>query len=364
MQLGEKWEKQLELHASYLTLDYLREKFSLKLGATNLLINASFLPNPELIVQVNQLKPGEGLKIKSDWIALLINEDLVTKPQLWDKQIKGTQVSMPLNHITRLWDILNFNAAEIEQDFQLITKNRISAKLPKTTRLIGAKPCFIEDGAIINAACINTSNGSVYIGKNAELMEGSVIRGPFAIGESSQVKMGTKIYGPVSVGPYCKIGGEINSSIIIGYSSKAHDGFLGHSIIGEWCNLGADTNNSNLKNNYASVKLWNYSLENFESTGLTFCGLFMGDHTKTSINAMFNTGTSVGVSSNIFGNGFPPTFIPSFTWGGINSEKTYHVEAAIKVAEKVMARRNLVMEDQDKNILRHIFVLTNNHRKY
>jgi len=363
LELGEKWEKQLELKASYQCPEYLQEKFPLQIETQNLLINAAYIPNTALLEAVKNLQPGEGLKSNKQWIALNIHKKLINKPQDWDANLKIQPFSKNIRHIGRLWDLLHFNATEIEQDFLWITKNRQSEKLPENTLLTGEPNYFIEQGAFIGASSINTGNGPVYIGKNAVLMEGSLIRGPFALGESSVIKMGAKIYGPVSIGPHCKAGGEINSSIMQGYSNKAHDGFLGHAVIGQWCNLGADTNNSNLKNNYASVKIWNYALNHYESTGLSFCGLFMGDHSKSAINTMFNTGTSVGVSCNIFGSGFPPTLIPSFVWGGIQTNKAYHVEAAIKVAEKVMARRKIVMEESDKNILRHIFKLTNKYRK-
>ncbi len=363
LELGEKWEKQLDLKASFHCSEYLQKKFPLKTGVQNLLINATYMPNAALLEAVKMLQSGEGLQTKGQWIALIIPEALIGRAEEWDTNIKIQSFSKDLTHIGRLWDLLHFNATEIEQDFLRITKNRTSEELPGNTILTGEPNYFIEQGAFIGAASINTSNGPVYIGKNAVLMEGSLIRGPFALGNASVIKMGSKIYGPVSIGPHCKAGGEINSSIMQGYSNKAHDGFLGHAVIGEWCNLGADTNNSNLKNNYTSVKMWDYALDHYESTGLTFCGLFMGDHSKSAINTMFNTGTSVGVSCNIFGSGFPPTLIPSFVWGGIQTNKAYHVEAAIKVAEKVMARRGIVMQEADKNILRHIFKITNKYRK-
>jgi len=194
------------------------------------------------------------------------------------------------------------------------------------------------------------------------VMEGCLIRGPFSLGSHGVLKMGTRIYGPVAFGPYSKVAGEVNHSIITGYSNKAHDGFLGHAILGEWCNLGADTNNSNLKNNYAPVQVWNYALKKHENTGRQFCGLFMGDHSKCGINTMFNTGTVVGVFANIFGSGFPPTFVPSFTWGGIGSSKKYIPEAALKVAARVMARRNLELTSADRAILKQVFELTRIYR--
>ncbi|RPJ66900.1 MAG: glucose-1-phosphate thymidylyltransferase, partial [Alphaproteobacteria bacterium] len=213
-------------------------------------------------------------------------------------------------------------------------------------------------------AVINANTGPVYIGKNAEIMEGSLIRGPFALCEHSVLKMGAKIYGATTIGPFSKVGGEINNSIITGNSNKAHDGFLGNSVLGEWCNLGADTNNSNLKNNYAEIKLWNYNSEKFTKTGLQFCGLFMGDHSRCGINTMFNTGTVVGVSSNIFGTGFPRNFIPSFSWGGNAGFMVYQKPKAYEAAENAMQRRNVQFTSDDIKILDAVFDLTEKYRKF
>jgi UDP-N-acetylglucosamine diphosphorylase/glucosamine-1-phosphate N-acetyltransferase len=236
-----------------------------------------------------------------------------------------------------------------------LTKGRKSQPLNNSCRNIGKGKIFIEEGASANDTTFNTTTGCIYIGKDAEVMEGSVVRGPFALCEHSVLKMSSKIYGATTIGPHSKVGGEVNNSVVFGYSNKAHDGFLGNSVIGEWCNLGADTNNSNLKNNYANVKLWNYSGENFIDTGLQFCGLIMGDHSKCGINTMFNTGTVAGVSSNIFGSGFPRNFIPSFSWGGAQGFTTYRFEHAIETAQLVMQRRNTELTDNDKDILKYIF---------
>jgi UDP-N-acetylglucosamine diphosphorylase/glucosamine-1-phosphate N-acetyltransferase len=211
---------------------------------------------------------------------------------------------------------------------------------------------------------LNASGGFIYIGKNAEVMEGAMIRGPFSLGEHAQIKMGAKIYGATTIGPHCRIGGEVSNSVIFGCSNKAHDGFLGNAVIGEWCNLGADSNNSNLKNNYSQVKMWNYSDESFVNTGLTFCGLMMGDHSKCSINTMFNTGTVVGVSANIFGTGFPPKFVPSFSWGGSDGFKTYRLEEAIEVASRVYERRGKKLDATEQKILKHLFDATTKFRSW
>ena len=221
---------------------------------------------------------------------------------------------------------------------------------------------FIEEGAKVEFSILNATEGPIYIGKDAEIMEGCLVKGPFALCENAILKMGAKIYGGTTIGPFSKVGGEINNVVILGYSNKAHDGFLGNSVIGEWCNLGADTNTSNLKNTYEDVKLWNYPLQTFINTGLQFCGLIMGDHSKCGINTMFNTGTVVGVNANVFGSGFQRNFIPSFSWGGVSGISTYDIKKAIIVAQRVYERRNLVFNDTEKDILKHVFNLTYKNR--
>jgi UDP-N-acetylglucosamine diphosphorylase/glucosamine-1-phosphate N-acetyltransferase len=223
---------------------------------------------------------------------------------------------------------------------------------------------FVEDGVKANFATINASEGPVYLAKNSELMDGCIIRGPFSLGENATVKMAAKIYGPTTVGHHSKVGGEINNCVIFGYSNKAHDGFIGNSVIAEWCNLGADTNNSNLKNTYDEVKVWNYATEKFISSGMIFCGLIMGDHSKSGINTMFNTGTVVGVNSNIYGSGFQRTFIPSFAWGSSSTGYiTYEVQKAIDVAKKVYERRGLDFDQTEIDILKTVFNITFTYRK-
>ena len=229
--------------------------------------------------------------------------------------------------------------------------------------VISPENIFIEEGAKLEFVTLNASTGPIYIGKNAEIMEGSVIRGPFALCEEAQVKLASKVYGATTVGPYCRIGGEVNNSVLFGYSNKGHEGFLGNSVLGEWCNIGADSNNSNLKNNYEEVKLWSYETEGFEKTGLQFCGLMMGDHSKCGINTMFNTGTVVGVSTNIFGSGFPRNFVPSFSWGGASGFTTYITKKAFETARIAMARRHVDFDEQEAKILEHVFEETKKWRK-
>ncbi len=248
-------------------------------------------------------------------------------------------------------------------DFKLITEGRKSQKISSTNHFVQEERIFIEEGAKIEFATLNPNGGYIYIGKDAEIMEGALIRGSLSLGEHSTIKMGAKIYGATTIGPHSKVGGEINNSVIFGYSNKAHDGFLGNSVIGEWCNLGADTNNSNLKNNYAPVRIWNYRQNRFIHTELQFCGLIMGDHSKSAINTMFNTGTVVGVSSNIFGSGFPRNFIPSFSWGGDKGFSTYTIEKAFETAEIVYKRRGLEFDKLEKDILETIFQQTKKYRE-
>lgn len=261
--------------------------------------------------------------------------------------------------IDHVWDFFRKNGEAIEFDYELVTRGRTSAMLDSSNTQIGDQ-VFIEPGAKVSASILNSETGPIYIGKDAEVMEGCMIRGPFALGEGAVLKMGAKIYGPTTIGPYSKVGGEVNNCVIMGYSNKAHDGFIGNSVIGLWCNLGADTNTSNLKNNYGSVKVWDYTARRLVDSGLQFCGLIMGDHSKSGINTMFNTGTVVGVNANVFDSGFPPKFIPSFTWGQGQGE--YQVDKAVDVASKVMERRGVTLTDADRDLLVHVFDWTSRYR--
>ena len=265
--------------------------------------------------------------------------------------------------VEHTWDIFSKNKEALNADFQLLTEDRVSQPIPKSVNTISPENIFVEEGAVLEFVTLNASKGPIYIGKNAEIMEGSLIRGPFSLGEESTIKMGARIYGATTIGPYSKVGGEINNSVVFGYSSKGHDGFLGNSVLGEWCNIGADSNNSNLKNNYEEVKLWNYETEGFTKTGLQFCGLIMGDHSKCAINTMFNTGTVVGVSANVFGSGFPRNFVPSFSWGGFTGFTTYITKKAFVTAKLAMERRHVEFDEIEAKILEHIFEETKKFRK-
>jgi len=352
--ISEKWKKHLTGTFSYLTQDYLAEKFTLNIEPNNILINGSVCPSIELLKAIEILPENTFLTKGDILIAAKINSSEIKTFLSEADKINQTGFDGEILKISFPWEIFKNNGQAIISDFELLTKGRISQPLGETNRAIQHENIFIEEGASVLFATLNASTGPIYIGKDAEIMEGSIVRGPFALCEHSALKMGAKIYGPTTIGPHSKVGGEINNSVIFGFSNKAHDGFLGNSVLGEWCNLGADTNNSNLKNNYEEVKLWSYPQERFIKTGLQFCGLIMGDHSKCGINTMFNTGTVVGVSANIFGDGFPRNFVPSFSWGGAGGFQQYATNKAIDVAEKVYARREMPLTETDKNILIHV----------
>ena len=357
--IAEKWERSLNVQASYLTQPYLQKKFPLKTSSVNWFINGSVLPDPRLVAQVNSLQPKQALVQDDVLIAICTNEvsATITYDELRSLLSQATisQPATPPRTIRRLTDIFMKNGEALRDDFKLITFRRRSASIFESNKVLNRHDVFIEEGAKVEFAYLNASYGPIYIGKDVEVMEGAMIRGPFAACEGSTIKMGAKIYFPTTIGPYCKVGGEINHSVILGYTNKGHEGYLGHAVIGEWCNLGADTNNSNLKNDYGEIRLWNYATQNFEDTGLQFCGLVMGDHSKSSINTMFNTGTVVGVFANVFGHGFPRPFIPSFSWGGSSGIVDYRLEKAVEVARLVMARRNVQLTQEDIEILAHIY---------
>lgn len=365
--IREKWMRTLNRSScSWLTEPYLQTKFPLTVGTDNLLINGSVLPDAGLIEQVNAL-PLDAKLIHGDvLIACRISGDRLTGITSFDQLAveKSLSASGTLNRVMNSWDIFAGNDASIRADFNLLTAGRTSQKISSTNQVIGNGGVFLEEGAVVECSVLNTSSGPIYIGKDAEVMEGCMIRGPFSLGTHAQLKMGAKIYGATTIGPECRVGGEVNNSVLFGYSNKAHDGFLGNSVIGEWCNLGADSNNSNLKNNYSAVKVWSYKEESYINTGLQFCGLIMGDHSKCSINTMFNTGTVVGISANIFGSGFPPKFIPSFSWGGSEGFATYRIEDAMEVAQRVFERRKLVFDEAEKMVFKHLFEITTKYRSW
>lgn len=358
--IREKWEKYLGYTTTTLTEEYLMEKYPMVEMEENIMINASFLPNPILIDMVQNLNPKEAILFGEEIIAFHTHD---TQEDIDFDEYELIEYEGDILRIENTWDIFAKNDAAIREDFELLTEDRFSQPIPKSVNVIAPENIFIEEGAKLEFVTLNASTGPIYIGKNAEIMEGSVIRGPFALCEEAQVKLATKVYGATTVGPHCRIGGEVNNSVLFGYSNKGHDGFLGNSVLGEWCNIGADSNNSNLKNNYEEVRLWSYETEGFARTGLQFCGLMMGDHSKCGINTMFNTGTVVGVSTNIFGSGFPRNFVPSFSWGGASGFTTYITKKAFETAKIVMSRRHVAFTEEDAKILEHVFEETKKYRK-
>ncbi len=352
LKITEKWEQILHTKASFLTQDFLSKKYKLTTTSDNLLINGVVCPNAKLVSAVNSLKLDQTLKKGEVVIAARANHANISSLD----QSTIVEYDGPATFIDEVWKIFQYNGEEIKNDFKLITEGRQSEKLIDThTITYNSDAIFVEKGAQIKAAVLNAETGPIYIGKNSHVQEGALIKGPFALCESSNVNMGAKMRGDITVGPHSKVGGEISNSVIFGYSNKGHDGFLGNSVIGEWCNLGADTNTSNLKNNYENVKVWSYAKGGFKDTGLQFCGLMMGDHSKCGINTMFNTGTMVGVGSNIFGDGFPRTFIPSFAWGGAAGFSTFQLNKMIETATKVMERRSVVLDEIEKELLKFLF---------
>jgi UDP-N-acetylglucosamine diphosphorylase/glucosamine-1-phosphate N-acetyltransferase len=349
--ITEKWKLELSLPVCWQTEAYLSGKFPCTPATDNLFIDGSLCPDAELVQAVLALKPGEGIEHNH---TVLAYRSASAGDQVRLQPFKGQVM-----RIDRLWKIFQYNGTELVKDFQRLTRNRSSKPITDVhTRVYNPDQIFAEEGVEIRAAILNAEQGPIYLGRNSSIQEGAIIKGPFALCEGAVVNMGAKMRGDTTIGPYCKVGGEVSNSVFFAFSNKAHDGFLGNSVIGEWCNLGADTNSSNLKNNYEEVKLWSYAKGGFIPTGLQFCGLMMGDHSKCGINTMFNTGTVVGVSANIFGAGFPRNFIPSFSWGGASGFTTYQLARALETAHRSMARRNKTLHETDRKILSTVFELT------
>ena len=350
---AERWKLIFQTEKiSYLTQRYLSEKYTLQNEEENVFINPAYFPNQDFIYQLKNLKFGEAFYYQEELVAA---KTTLENFQL-NNFVKKLDITFESFHIQYPWDLFTYNSDAITYDFQLITQGRKSCTLSNTVKIIGdPSQLFVEEGAVAECAILNTKEGPIYLGKNSEIMEGAMIRGSFALGTGSKINMGAKVYGGTTIGPYSKVGGEVNNIIILGYSNKGHDGFVGNSVIGEWCNLGADTNSSNLKNNYAEVKLWNYTKQKFIKSGLQFAGMIMGDHSKSAINTQFNTGTVIGVSANIFTSGFPPNIIKSFSWGGKSESPNFKLEQAFEVAERTMKRRGIELSEQDKKIIEYIY---------
>jgi UDP-N-acetylglucosamine diphosphorylase/glucosamine-1-phosphate N-acetyltransferase len=358
--IREKWEVYLGSTTTTVTEDYLAEKYPMVELEENIMINASFLPNYEIVEMIKSLEKNQAIFKEENIIAFYTNE---AQDDIDFSTYEALEYNDDIIKIENTWDIFAKNGDAIQEDFNFLTKDKKSKPIPSSNNVIASENIFIEEGAKLEFTTLNASSGPIYIGKNAEIMEGSIVRGPLALCDNATIKLGAKIYGPTTIGPFSKVGGEVNNSVLFAYSNKGHDGFLGNSVLGEWCNLGADTNNSNLKNNYAEVRLWDYQTEGFAKTGLQFCGLMMGDHSKCGINTMFNTGTVVGVSVNIFGSGFPRNFVPSFSWGGHAGFTTYLTKKAFEVATVVMSRRDVEFTKQEEEILLHVFEETKKFRR-
>lgn len=360
--IAEKWEQRLETKASHMTQSYLSSLFPIKVTSDNILVNGSVCPNMPILSKVIELKLGQGLFKGDTLIAARLTGDKVANVHA-PEHLERIELTADYTSVTRPWDIFSKNGSELERDFNFLTEGRTSAPISSTNTVIGNR-VFLEEGAKVEASVLNSTTGPIYLGKDAEIMEGSLVRGGLALCEHSALKLGAKIYGPTTIGPHSKVGGEVSNSVLIGYSNKGHDGFLGNSVLGEWCNIGADSNNSNLKNNYDEVRLWSYVRKGFERTGLQFCGLIMGDHSKCGINTMFNTGTVVGVSSNIFGSGFPRNFIPSFAWGGASGFTEYKIDKATATMDRVMSRRSIELSDDMLAMYHHLYQETAENRNF
>jgi UDP-N-acetylglucosamine diphosphorylase/glucosamine-1-phosphate N-acetyltransferase len=350
--IEQKWQAALGTACYLHTEAYLQPLYSQAPLGDSIYINANIIPNSELATAITTLKLGTRLVYHNNTIAYYATHQDAAMDTL-----QAIEFVSPLIIINNLWDIFTYNAAVMQQDYDRITNGRTSEALSNTNILIGNR-IFAEPGAKAEASVLNSTSGPIYLAAESEIMEGCLVRGGFALGEHSQLKMGAKVYGATTLGPNCKVGGEVNNSVFQANSSKAHDGFVGNSVIGEWCNLGADSNNSNLKNNYEVVKLWSEAQGKFIHTGLQFCGLIMADHSKCGINTMFNTGTVVGVSANIFGAGFPRNFIPSYSWGGAGGFTQYALSKAVHTMQLVMARRQQQLSPQLQQVYEHIFNIT------
>lgn len=362
--IAEKWEVYFDQDASYYTQPYLQAKYPGPEEEQALVINAAVLPTRELAKAIDKLKSNTVLEQEGQPIAARVPTASVPADGLEPllEQYATKTYNKTVFKLEAKWDVFGLNAIQLNHDFELITESRPSAMLNETNQQLGTNPVFVEEGASVEGCTINTQKGPVYIGHEANIMEGSNLRGPLAIGHNATVKMGARLYEGTTIGPYSKVAGEISNCVIQAYSNKSHEGFLGNAVLGEWCNLGADTNNSNLKLDYKNVKVWDYQQGRFGNSGQQFCGLFMGDHSKTGINTMLNTGTTIGVSCNIYGPGFPRTFIPSFSWGGAAGFQTYGLQKALETAEIVMNRREVSLTAGDEQILKTIFEQTQEYR--
>ena len=357
LSIREKWERMLGMISydkkedDYKDLDRSIHLSDIADDDTCFMIHGNVLPTPQLIKKVKQLKDGEFISVKGNAgiVFRFTTKEITGKHKV--KINRAIDFDGVVKSIQFPWDIFQLNDYALRQDFSLMKGKRISLPISKTNKVINASQIFIEKGAKVEHSIINASTGPVYIGKNAEVMEGCIIRGPVSLGDNACLKMGAKVYGATTIGPSSVCGGEIKNAVVFGYSNKAHDGYLGDSVIGEWCNLGAGTTNSNLKNNASEIKVWTPGGE--RSVGQK-CGVMMGDYTKTSINTSINTGTVTGVCCNIFGTGLSPKYIPSFSWGS-DGVKRYDFEKALQDIDDWKKLKGQSLGDNERKILNHIF---------
>jgi len=358
MTMRERWELFLNSKTSSLTVPYLQEVFPCQEAENRMLINGSLFANAQLTQAIQQLKPNEQLRQGNVFIAANIAPSAELSWDHWAQltdTFKVISFEEPIFGLNRIWDIFTQNERVINEDFKTLTVGKKSMPIPAYVTAIAPEQIFVAEGAVVNPCIINASKGPVYIDAGAEIMEGCMLRGPIALGKNAVLKMGAKIYGATTIGEGCKVGGEVSNTVFFANSNKGHDGFLGNAVIGEWCNLGADTNCSNLKNNYDLVKVWDEYENKLVNTGMQFCGLMMGDHSKSGINTMFNTGTVVGVSCNVFGSNFPDKFIPSFSWGAAGETEVYAFDKAMETASRMMERRGIKLKDAEIKMYQHIF---------
>ena len=358
--LIDKWQAFLNSSCSVYTQTYLGNKFPATFETLNTFVNPSFIPTAPLAAAILKLNENQAIHIQGQLIACVC---LDNQPPSNLTGFDLMEWEEELLHLKSATDLFNLNEFVLQQDFMRLTHGRSSAKIATTNQVISPENIFIEEGATVEHAFLNASKGPIYIGKNVEIMEGSMLRGSSAFCQGAIVKMGAKIYGGTTIGPFSKVGGELSNVLILGYSNKGHDGFLGNAVIGEWCNIGAATDASNLKNSYSKLRVWNYETENFAKTDLQFCGLLMGDFSRCSIHSTFNTATLVGICANLFGAGFPRTFLPSFSYGGAQGLKTYAFEKAMEANKAMMERREIPLTVTDRTIFEQVFQLTAKWRK-
>lgn len=364
--LRKKWESFLAGEFSYSTVGYLSEKYPMKTAEENLFIASNIIATEHLARRLDSLEPGEVLMadtMAGQRVLVGFKGGANRLDEVIHSMPAGIVYEEKVDAINYVYDIFLLNGRQIEADFDVLTAGREGQSIPRSNTVIGDPDrIYIESGAIVEGVVLNASHGPIYVGRHVEIMEGSCLRGPIALGEHSTVNMGTRIYPGTSLGPWCKVGGELTNVVIFGFTNKAHDGFLGNAVIGEWCNLGAGCVASNLKNDYTEIKLWNYPSHRFLRTGLQFCGLIMADHSKAGINTMFNTATVVGVGVNIHGSGFPRNFIASFSEGGPSGFTDLPMEKFFDIAKRMMARRGRSLSEADNRIFHAIRELAENYK--